>query len=99
MKTSDGEMLGGARASAEDDFADLVQPQQGYSVPQQGYAAPQQGYTAPQQGYTAPQQGYTAPQQGYSVPQQIDPITGMPYAERCAILTDKTGGKYAAFIH
>ena len=27
-------MLGGARASAEDDFADLIQPQQGYSVPQ-----------------------------------------------------------------
>ena len=73
MKISDGEMLGGARASAEDDFADLVQPQSS-SVPQPGYAAPQQGYTAPQQGYTAPQQGY-------SVPQQIDPITGMPYAE------------------
>jgi len=67
MKISDGEMLGGARASAEDDFADLVQPQQGYSVPQQGYAAPQQGYAVPQQGY--------------AVPQQIDPITGMPYAE------------------
>ena len=72
QKVSDGEPLGGARASAEDDFAALPQAQQQAAPgqPVSGYAS-QPGYPNP----AAQQPAY--PGQAFSVP-QVDPITGQP---------------------
>ncbi len=74
QKIRDDEPLGGTRASVEDDFAGLVQPDAApapqYTVPS---AVPNTGvpYATPQ--YAAPSY---APQ--YAAP-RIDPITGLPY--------------------
>ena len=66
QKIADGEPLGGARASADDDFGGLAAP-----AAQPAYAAP--GATA----YAAP--AYAAPQTP-PWPTGIDPITGLPTA-------------------
>ena len=72
QKVSDAEPLGGARASAEDDFAALPQAQQ-QAAPGQPVSryASQPGYPNP----AAQQPAY--PGQAFSVP-QVDPITGQP---------------------
>jgi len=79
MKIRDDEPLGGTRASVEDDFAGLVQPDAAQAfVPPIGAQTPQ--YAAPPvvntPQYTAPA---FAPVGAPYVPPRIDPISGLPW--------------------
>lgn len=73
QKVADGEPLGSARASAEDDFAALPQEDQSTAYGQPVYP----GQAAQQPFYGQPMQPPVYPGQAFSVP-QVDPITGQP---------------------
>jgi hypothetical protein len=81
QKTADGEALGGQRASAEDDFANLSAPA-APATPAPGYPAYAPQAPAPAYGYAQqpaapmPPAGY--PQYAPQPPAAVDPLTGMP---------------------
>lgn len=75
QKVSDGEPLGGARASAEDDFAALLQAQQQAASGQPVNPCPLPYPNGAPYGQPVQQPVY--PGQAFSVP-QVNPITGQP---------------------